>query len=97
MNSIPLALDLLDRLLGLAVKANTDFEKAAVFAAATALFKDLDDELGDAGGYAGEKLELVRWNICAIVGYDVDNGQDVQMLKAAAIGALQALRASLGK
>lgn len=97
MNSIPLAMDLLGRHIELAAKAKTDFEKAAVFAATTALVKDLEDYLGDTGGYASEKLEMVRWHTCALVGYDVHNGKDDYTIKAAALGALEILRSSLVK
>lgn len=97
MNSIELALDLLARHIELAVKARTDFEKAAVFAATTALVNELQRELGDGGGYASEKLEIVRWRICGLVGYDTDNGQSDTALKADAIGSLGILRNRLLK
>ena len=97
MNSIPLALDLLERHIALADKASSDFERAAVFAATSTLVQELEGELGDGGGYASEKLELVRWNICSIVGYDTRHGQSDTTLKADAIGSLQILRAELLK
>ena len=97
MNSIALALDLLDHHIGLAANANTDFERAAVFAATSILVQDLEGELGDGSGYASEKLELVRWNICSLVGYDTRKGQSDATLKADAIGSLQVLRSCLLK
>lgn len=97
MNSTPLALDLLARQIDLATQARTDFEKAAVFAATTVLFNDLENELGDRDGYASEKLELVRWNICSLVGYDTRQGQYDPTLVADALGNLQILRDRLLK
>ena len=95
MNSIPLALDKLASLIDLAAKADTDFEKAAVFGAVTALVQDLDPELGDSGNDRGELLELVRWYSCALVGYDISNGKDKTALHVGALGAIQSLRDSL--
>lgn len=92
MNSIPLALDLLERQIALAAMAKTDFEKAAVYAAVTMLVHELEAEIGDIDGYSGEKLEELRWYTCALVGYDIDNGKDKTTLHSWALGALQALR-----
>jgi len=95
MNSIPLALDLLERQIRLATEASNDFEKAAVFAATSVLFQDLNNELGGTSDDIGDQLELIRWYTCALVGYDVDNGQDKTALHVGALGALQLLRGLL--
>lgn len=92
MNSITLALDKLAGLIDLAAKANTDFEKAAVFGATSALVQDLESELGDGSGYASEKVEVLRWNICSLVGYDTGHRKSAAALKADALGALHILR-----
>lgn len=92
MNSIPLALDLLEGQISMAYQANTDFEKAAVFAATITLVKDLEAEIGETNPYALENLERARWHTCAIVGYDVDNGHDASMHRSWASSAVKTLR-----
>lgn len=96
MNSVPLAVTLLERQFTLAREADTEFEKAAVFAATTALFQYLDSEIGEAD-YLGEKLEQARWFICAMVGYEIDNGLDVGTIRSGALSALSILRDGLVK
>ena len=97
MNSNALALDKLADLIDLAAKANTDFEKATVFGATAALVQDLESELGDGSGYASEKLEVLRWNISSLVGYDTGYRKSDLALKADALGALHVLRDRLLK
>lgn len=91
MNSIPLALECLDRLITMAIQARTDFEKAAVYAATSALVTDLDEDF-QAASDLGDKLEEIRWKVCALVGYDVTNGMRADVLASGARGALIILK-----
>lgn len=97
MNSIELALGLLDRHISNARNATDDFERSAVFAATIILVRDMEAEFPEVSGYASEKLEQVRWHICAMIGYDVDNGHDVDMHHSWALGAMSSLRSCFSK
>lgn len=97
MNSIELTLDLLGHHIAIARDAATDFDRASLFAATTILARDLEAELPEDGGYASEKLEQVRGHLCAMIGYDVDNGHDAQMHHVWALASLASLRACFGK
>ena len=74
MNDPKLAAQKFEELARLAGLADTEFEKAAVYAAAEALaarFREVESEFS---AYALEKVESARWSIAAAVGYDVTNG-----------------------
>jgi len=97
MNSIKLAIDMLDHHIAIARSASSDFDRAALFAATTILVRDLESELVEDDGYASEKLEQVRWHICAMLGYDINNGHDDGMHHAWAVTAIDSLRGRLGQ
>jgi len=97
MNSIELALDLLDHHISIARDAASDFDRAALFAASTILVRDMEAKLPEDDGYASEKLEQVRGHICAMIGYDIDNGHDIHMHHSWALGAMASLRSCFGK
>lgn len=97
MNDISHALNKLGDLHAAAKTAETEYEKAAVFAATTVLINFLDAELGDGDPYVGENIERLRWSICAMVGYDIDNGRDKKQHSAWVLAALDFLRGKFGK
>lgn len=81
-----------EELLELTRKAETAFEKAAVFAATQALASAFFEEEEKFSGYALEKVELARWHICASIGYDITNGHDEQQHRSWALGAINTLQ-----
>lgn len=101
MNDWELGAEKLKHLLDLAQSAETDFERAAVFAATAALEKmfdaDTDERMGDRqlDGYAMEKVGNACWCIRAIVGYDIDNGHDARQLAVFALGDISTLNGVL--
>ena len=97
MNDPKLSAEKFESLIDLASKANNEFEKAAVFAAAQALaamFNEVEDELDP---YVLEKVEQVRWHIGAAIGYDITNGKDTSQHVSWARGAAISLRDKLGQ
>lgn len=98
MNDWQLGAEKLEHLLDLARTAETDFEKAAVFAAAKALESmfdaDTDERLGaqQLNTYAMEKVASACWFIMAIVGYDITNGHDADRLAVFAMGDISTLK-----
>lgn len=95
MNSIPHTLAKLEDLIGLAGRANTDFEKAAVFAAAVPLIAFIEAEAEHGFSDALENVERLRWHLAASVGYEVDNGHAASQHRSWAHAAAVALRNSL--
>lgn len=101
MNDPVLMANRLLELAEMARTAATDFERAAVFAAAesiNSIFRAAEQEEPDLyGGYVLEKLEMARWHICAAVGYDTNNRLDVGMHVTGAMGAASTLISELEK
>jgi hypothetical protein len=95
VNSASLVLSKLSELVDLAFSAGSDFEKAAVFSATTTLIGMLETEFDDTRAHAMENVERLRWSICAMVGYDIDNGHDNDRHKSWAHAAVTALEDSL--
>lgn len=91
MNDPLLLAEKLTSLATLAGDATTEFEKAAVFAAAEAIAAAFEKVKQQVGGYAAEKVEEARWHICAAVGYDATNGHDRDQHVVWAIGASKSL------
>ncbi len=81
-----------EELVELARKAETAFEKAAVFAATQSLAGAFFEEEENFSGYVLEKVELARWHICAAIGYDITNGHDEQKHQSWALGAINTLQ-----
>lgn len=78
MYNIPLAINRLENLIDLAASAKSEFEKAAIYAAATTLTM-LFQAAADAQSLkVGMDLELIRWGICGSLGYDTqyESGAD---------------------
>lgn len=76
----------------LAGAAQSEFECAAVYAAAQALAEQFNAEAETFDAYALEKVESARWSICACVGYDIDNGLSKEQHISHALGAAQTLQ-----
>jgi hypothetical protein len=87
----------LEELVGLARKAETAFEKAAIFAATQALANTFFEEKERFDDYTLEKVEQARWHICASIGYDINNGHDEQQHRSWALGAINTLQGVLSK
>lgn len=89
MYNIPLAINRLENLIDLAASAKSEFEKAAIYAAATTLTM-LFQAAADAKELkVGMDLEMIRWGICAAIGYDT-------LYEGGAEGALEVASVSLG-
>ena len=84
----------LSRLAGV---ANTDFEKAAVFAAAEALAAQFNVDEEGYSAFAMECVASARLNICAAVGYAAASTHDRGQHAASALAAAIALRGELKK
>jgi len=95
MNSVSLVLSKLSDLIELAAISQTDFEKAAVFSATTALTGMLEAEFSEKRPHAMENIERLRWSICAMVGYDISNGHDIARHQSWARAAVVALEDTL--
>ena len=76
MSEIAFAIRKLDDLITLAVDAETDFEKAAVFGAASALLAFVEAEAEEKFTQALENVERLRGSLGAIVGYELTNNHD---------------------
>lgn len=92
MNEPRLAVEKLETLAQLAMNARNEVERAAIYAAVTALASALDAESERAVKYVGENVERARWHISAIVGYDVTNGHPNDQHLTGALAAIAALR-----
>jgi hypothetical protein len=95
MNSVPHTLTKLEELIGMAERANTDFEKAAVFAASAPLIAFIEAEAEERFPHALENVERFRWHLAASVGYEIDNGHPALQHRSWARAAVVALRDSL--
>lgn len=95
MNSVPHTLTKLEDLIGLAGRANTDFEKTAVFAASAPLIAFIEAEAEERYPDALENVERLRWSLAASVGYEIDNGHAASQHRSWAYAAVVALRDSL--
>lgn len=87
----------LEELVDLARKADTAFEKAAVFAATQSLANAFFADEDQFKAYVLEKVEQARWHICASIGYDITNGHDEQQHRSWALGAVNTLHDVLSK
>ena len=67
----------LEDLAKLASIAETDFEKAAVYAATRAIVAQFEESEDEFDGYLLEKITAAAWHINAAIGYDIDNGQEI--------------------
>ena len=74
MNDPILVAKKLESLIDLARLADSEFEKAAVFAATESLVRKFQDEEDEFDSYALEKVSQIRWGVAAALGYDIDNG-----------------------
>ena len=91
MNDPVLAAQKLEGLARLAGEAETEFEKAAVFAAATVLCGQFRGPHEEFDGYILEKVEGARWHIAASLGFDVTNGHDAHQHRVWALGEIDTL------
>lgn len=95
MNDPILSAEKLDELAMLAGRAATEFEKAAVFAAATVLCTEFREQGERFDGYVLEKVEGARWHIAAALGFDVTNGHDGHQHRVWARGEIDSLKSVL--
>jgi hypothetical protein len=87
----------LDDLAKLASIAETDFEKAAIYAATRAIVAQFDEVEDEFDEYLLEKLTAGAWHINAAIGYDIDNGHDRSHHVSAAYGQISTLKSLLSK
>lgn len=87
----------LNDLAKLASIAETDFEKAAIYAATRAIVAQFDEVKDEFDGYLLEKLTAGAWRINAAIGYDIDNGHDCSHHIRAAYGQISILKSLLSK
>ncbi|MEM6250668.1 hypothetical protein [Shewanella vaxholmensis] len=100
MNDPMLLVERLGDLIHLAKDAETGFEKAAVYAAASCVateFNTAYTEKQQFDSYVLEKVMESVWSINAIVGYDVTNAHPKEQHVSWAIGSLNALRGLIEK
>ncbi|WP_322781912.1 hypothetical protein [Synechococcus sp. CBW1107] len=89
MNDPQLALNKLSELGEAALQASNEAEKAAIFAAVHILCTGLEEHLP---GYKSENLERARWSICALLGYDTDNGHSQDQHLSWALASIESLK-----
>lgn len=92
VNDMNLAAKKLGELVGLAGEAESEFEKAAIFAAVTVIVTEFENKEEELDSYLLENLERVRWHTSAALGYDIDNGHDKSQHLSWARGAVGTLR-----
>jgi hypothetical protein len=81
-----------EQLAYMARDANTEYEKAAVYAAATAIALEFEKISNDYGAYALETVAKARWSICAAVGYDNTDGHSKEQHVTFALDAASMLK-----
>ena len=82
----------LEDLAKLASIAETDFEKAAVYAATRAIVAQFEESQDEFDGYLLEKITAAAWHINAAIGYDIDNSQDRSHHISSANGEINTLK-----
>ena len=92
MNDPTILIDKLEQLVSLAKDADTGYEKAAVYAAATSIAKEFMQDEDNFDSYTLEKIESARWSLCAAVGYDITNGHSRDQHVVWALGAISTLK-----
>ena len=95
MNDPMLLANRLKELAKLASQANTEFEKAAVYAATTSIQAEFDAVEEDFDGYTLEKVFQACRHICAAVGYDTTNGHESDQHIVWAYGSISSLKTQL--
>ena len=91
MNDPRLLAGQLEALLQMAKDAESPYEKAAVYAATTAIDNAFHACPEKFNGYVLEKVSNTCGYINAIVGYDIDNGHDASQHASWAYGELMTL------
>lgn len=96
MTTTPSLLNKLEELIDLALKAGTQFEQAAVYAAADVLRAKLEVVIAakPGGAYLGEKVEAVLTGIARLTGFDAP-GSTRAADATMAMGALSTLKLNL--
>lgn len=97
MNDTSLAITKLEELAHAAFRAESEFEKAAVFGAVRALIDDLGTHIEKSLPYLLENVERARWSICAILGYDITNQHSDEQHLSWALAALIHIRDGLAR
>ncbi|MFN4186945.1 MAG: hypothetical protein ACK4FN_02840 [Acinetobacter johnsonii] len=101
MNDPILSVERLEELVELANKAESGFERAAVYAAASCLElefrRKFDITPAQINSYDLEKAVNAIWHIKAMVGYNVTNNHPKGQHESWAFGALMTLRDNLDK
>lgn len=92
MNDPTSLIEKLEQLVFLARDADNDYEKAAVYAAATSIAQEFMQNEDDFDPYTLEKIESARWSLCAAVGYDITNGHNRDQHVVWALGAISTLK-----
>jgi hypothetical protein len=87
----------LEDLARLASTAETDFEKAAVYAATRAIVAQFEESEDNTQEYSLEKITAAAWHINAAIGYDIDNGHDRSHHISSAYGQISTLKRLLSK
>jgi hypothetical protein len=95
MNDPILMAEKLEQLAYLARDAESEYEKAAVFAAAIAIASAFEADEESFSDYALENVERARRSISAAVGYDITNGHDRTQHVVFALGAAGNLKSVL--
>lgn len=91
MNDPILVAKKLASLVDLARLADSEFEKATVFAATESLVRKFQDEEDQFDAYALEQVSKIRWCVAAALGYDIDNGHPKDHHIVSALGAASTL------
>ena len=91
MNDPILVAKKLASLVDLARLADSEFEKATVFAATESLVRKFQDEEDQFDAYALEQVSKIRWGVAAALGYDIDNGHPKDHHIVSALGAASTL------
>jgi oligoendopeptidase F len=97
MNDPVLAIKKLEDLLHIAKSADTEAERAAIYAATQCLSADLKEHFETFDPYLIENIERARWSICAMVGYDITNDHDISQHASWASSAIDILRRNIIK
>lgn len=96
MNDVQLGLDKLNDLVNAAEEAETEFEKAAVFAAASILLNLVETEAIRVNEHFTENVQRARHGIGAALGYDITNGHTKEMHISWASTAVMMLKRQFG-
>ena len=90
-----LAISKLEQLAWLAATAESDIDKAALYAATMALLNTMKGTEDASMRCIEGPLERARWSICAMLGYDAPGGHDKDTHLVWALGLITVMRRTL--